>query len=188
MATRQGIEQNSGIEQQLANSFDAFYEIHEESWLRFAYAQTGSREAAEHVVDAVTAHLSDSWEHVLRQQHVGRYAWAVLKTVIERWLNDHDARPAFIETSTFDRVAAAMNYSKEQFGVMEESLGLYTAILSLPERQYDVIILRYVLGYPDRRVAFLLGIDPTTVRSHVRFAKQRLARQLGLADPAENVE
>jgi RNA polymerase sigma-70 factor (ECF subfamily) len=79
-----------------------------------------------------------------------------------------------------------MHYSKEQFGVMEESLGLYTAIRGLSERQHDVIILRYVLGYSDQRVAFLLGIDPKTVRSHVRFAKQRLARELGIAYATQN--
>lgn len=173
-------ETGGGHAQRLANSFEAFYEMQQESWLRFALAQTGSREAAERIVDGVTNHLADCWEHVLRQHNVGRYAWAVLKTFIERWLNDHGARPAFVETTAFDRVAMAMNYSKEQFGLMEESLGLYSAIRALSERQHDVIILRYVLGYSDKRVGYLLGIDPKTVRSHVRFAKQKLARQLGI--------
>jgi RNA polymerase sigma-70 factor (ECF subfamily) len=175
-----GLDAGGGRVRRLADTFEAFYELHQESWLRFALAQVGGREAAEQIVDGVTNHLADSWKHVLHQHNVERYAWAVLKTFIERWLNDHGARPAFVETSAFDRVAQAMNYSKEQFGLMEESLGLYSAIRGLSERQHDVIVLRYVLGYSDQRVGFLLGIDPKTVRSHVRFAKQRLARQLGI--------
>lgn len=180
-AAGRGVTVASGLPQPLANAFEAFYELHQEAWLRYALAQTGSLEAAEQVVDGVTMQLVDIWEYVLRQHDVDRYAWRLLKTTIVRWLNDHGAEPAFIETTAFDRVAEAMNYSKQQFDVMEESLGLYTAISRLPERQYDVIILRYVLGYPDKRVAVLLGINPKTVRSHVRFAKQRLARELGIA-------
>ncbi|WP_308251465.1 RNA polymerase sigma factor [Streptomyces albireticuli] len=57
----------------------------------------------------------------------------------------------------------------------------------LPERQYDVIVLRYVLGYPTSRVAEIMGISPATVRSHVRGARRRLAHDLHLewVDEAE---
>ena len=68
---------------------------------------------------------------------------------------------------------------------MESALGLYTAIAGLPERQYDVIVLHYVLGYPSRRIAHIMGIKADTVRSHRRLARQRMAIKLGLSiDPA----
>ena len=51
---------------------------------------------------------------------------------------------------------------------------LYASVSQLPERQYDVIVLRYALGYKDKQVARLLGLRENTVRSLVRLATRRL--------------
>jgi hypothetical protein len=51
---------------------------------------------------------------------------------------------------------------------------LYPTASRLPEGQYDVIVLRYALGYEDERVALLLGLGENTVRSLVRLATRRL--------------
>jgi len=66
------------------------------------------------------------------------------------------------------------------FEVMESVMGLYTAIAGLPERQYDVVVLYYVLGYTSPHIAKIMGIKPDTVRSHRRLARQRIAIKLGL--------
>jgi RNA polymerase sigma-70 factor (ECF subfamily) len=64
---------------------------------------------------------------------------------------------------------------------MEGSRGLYTAIAELPNRQFDVIVLRFILGYSAARIAWLLGLkNERTVDYHIRRAKERLSRQLGL--------
>lgn len=171
-----------GLPPKMATVFEAFYETHQVTWLRYAHAHVGSNEYAEEIVDTVTAQLVRTWEHALRQQsNVDSYAWALLKTAVARWLAERGAEPAFIQTSVFDRVVRTLASSSEKFGLMEESLGLYSAMLELPERQYDVIVLRYVLGYPDQRTGSLLGMDPQTIQSHIRFAKQKLARRFGVA-------
>ncbi|MEU0665669.1 sigma factor-like helix-turn-helix DNA-binding protein [Streptomyces lavendulocolor] len=64
---------------------------------------------------------------------------------------------------------------------MDSALGLYTAIASLPDRQY-VVVLHYVLGYTCSRIANIMGIRPDTVRSHRRLARERIATKLGLSD------
>jgi RNA polymerase sigma-70 factor (ECF subfamily) len=51
----------------------------------------------------------------------------------------------------------------------------YASASRLPERQYDVMVLRYVLGYGDDKVARLLGVRENTVRSLVRVATRELA-------------
>jgi DNA-binding NarL/FixJ family response regulator len=51
---------------------------------------------------------------------------------------------------------------------------LYATVARLPERQYDVMVLRYALGYQDKQVARLLGLRENTVRSLVRLATHRL--------------
>ena len=86
-----------------------------------------------------------------------------------------------VETAAFQRTARAILESVRcKFEVMETSLGLYTAIAELPERQFDAVVLLYVLGYPSSRVADIMGVTKDTVRSHRHLARRRIARKLGL--------
>lgn len=164
--------------------FELFYEEYQEVWRAYAYAQTGSCGAADQIVDDVTAQLADLWAVASGRDDVGRYAWALLKTTIVRWLNDRQARSAFVETLVFDRTALAMGYVRERFNLVEESLSVYTAVSRLPEREYDVIVLRYVLGYSTAQAASVLGIDARSVNRHIRSAQRLLARELGMPGPA----
>ncbi|MFB7091528.1 RNA polymerase sigma factor, partial [Streptomyces sp. NPDC056296] len=63
---------------------------------------------------------------------------------------------------------------------IDSPLGLYTAITALPERQFDVIILQYVLGYPCKQAANIMGITAATARTHRRLARKRIATKLGI--------
>ncbi|ARZ72611.1 sigma-70 family RNA polymerase sigma factor [Streptomyces sp. HU2014] len=90
-----------------------------------------------------------------------------------------------METAAF---AAVMDATRSRLQILESRLGLYTAITRLPERQYDVIVLRFVLGYPAERVAEIMGISPATVRSHTCGARRRLAHDLGLKRAGETEE
>jgi len=159
--------------------FELFYREYQEVWRAYAYAQTGSLEAADQIVDDVTAQLADLWACASGPDDVERYAWALLKTTIVRWLNDRQTRSAFVETLVFDRTALAMDYVRERFNLIEESLSLYTAVSRLPEREYDVIVLRYVLGYSTAQAAAVLGIDARGVNRSIRSAKRHLTRELG---------
>lgn len=169
-----------------AASFDAFYDQYQDVWVRYAHAKTGSRDAAEQIADAVTAHMAESWQQVQRTQSAARHAWKVLKATVARWLDERGPGSAFVETAAFDRVERVLKRSRERFAAMEESLGLYSAISRLPERQYDAIVLRFVLEYPYGTVATLLGVPEGTVRSNVRHAKKRLAEDLGMPHLIEN--
>jgi RNA polymerase sigma-70 factor (ECF subfamily) len=168
--------------------FEVFYERHQNTWRGFAYLHTGDPGSAEEIADRVTGRLMQTWDYALAQENVDGYAWDLLKSTVAHWLREHQAASKLVETASFDRVARALAYAREQFEVMEESLGLYSAIAALPERQCDVIVLRYVMGYPDARVAELLGIAEPSVRSNIRFARQSLestARRLRLLHTTE---
>lgn len=155
--------------------FEVFYERYQGAWRHYAYLYTGDRAAAEEIVDCFTGRLMQCWERALEQQSVASYAWALYKTVVERWLAERGDEPRLVQTAAFSRVARlAMEYCRGQFELMEESLGLYSAIAELPERQRDVIILRYMMGYPDAKVADILGITEPSVRSHLRHARRSL--------------
>ncbi|MFC6137695.1 sigma-70 family RNA polymerase sigma factor [Streptomyces spororaveus] len=60
------------------------------------------------------------------------------------------------------------------------TLGLYKAIAELPERHYDVVLLTFVLDLERRKVAQLMGISTTTVRSHIYTARRMLAEKIDL--------
>lgn len=52
------------------------------------------------------------------------------------------------------------------------------AILALPMRSRQVLVLRYWLDLPDSEIADLLGIRPATVRSHLTAARAALRQTL----------
>lgn len=74
----------------------------------------------------------------------------------------------------------ALATARDKLQKMESASGLYEAIAELPDRQFEVIVLRYVLGYPTAKVAWYIGIDERTVGHHLRRAKERLRIKLGL--------
>ncbi|MFD3911642.1 RNA polymerase sigma factor [Streptomyces sp. NPDC058603] len=174
-----------GTIHRLALTFDAFDARHHTLWLRYAHTQVGGRDAAETVVDATCARLLEHWPHVLTQESVARYAWALLKEEVAWWLDDHDREPVLVDTAAFHAAVRKLldHEKRDQFDVLQREIGLYRAISRLPERQYDVVVLRYALQVPDEEVAEYMGIEVATVRSHVRHARRRLARDLDVRAP-----
>lgn len=174
----------TGTGRRLALTFEVFHASHTHAWHEYAHLQLGNRAAGRQAVEAAFRDLHRVWAQALRQDSVEAYAWAVLREHIER--RTPGGGIAFVETATFDGFdicRAALRESQELFGEMESRLGLFAAIARLSEKQYDVIALRYVLGYSDAKVAHILGVAESTVRSHVRWAKRTLARELGFAVP-----
>jgi DNA-directed RNA polymerase specialized sigma24 family protein len=129
------------------------------------------------VTNEVTEKLDARWEEILQRENVQQQAWCILKVQIMLWLRAHNTESRFVQTAAFDRAARPMKYAREQFDVMAECLGLFSAIASLPERQFDVITLAYALEYSDAQIAGFLGIDVATVRSNLRHARNRLEAQ-----------
>lgn len=158
-------------------SFQVFVENHQVSWIKFVHLNTGSNAAAEEIVDEVTAQLSENWPHALAQDSVERYALDLVKTATERWRARRAEPDAFVANAAFLR---ALRDGQQRFALLEESIGLFSAISELPERQFMAVALRFVLGYTDRRVALLLGVNVGTVRSHIHQARKKLARDLNL--------
>ncbi|MEU7260582.1 sigma-70 family RNA polymerase sigma factor [Streptomyces rimosus] len=157
--------------------FVAFFKQHHPAYLRYAHLQLDSRDEAQDVVEEVFAILADTWPRVLRQPNVQAYALATLKEVLAERLAAKGRQIPFVATAAFAAVREATRYRLQ---LLESHLGLYGAIARLPERNYDVIVLRFVLGYPMKTVAHIMGVSYGTVRSHIRGARRRLARDLGI--------
>lgn len=159
-------------------AFDAFVQSNFPSWVRLAHLYMGDREDAEQVACEVSLRLHETWEQVLGEaDNLPLYAFSVLRARIE----DRFAQRAgdrMVENAAFLR---AMRAARREFAVLAESIGVYSAISRLPERQFQVIALRYVLGYDVKRTASLMGVSQQTISSLTYYAKRALAGALGSA-------
>lgn len=172
-----------GVEYRMQPDLEAFYDLYARAHLRYAYTMLGNKEAAKAVVRRVYSHLALNWVVVLEEESPEAYAFALLKQRVETHLRLTGATDEAIQTTSYQQAArATLEAMRRQLEVMDSALGLYTAIASLPDRQYDVVVLHYVLGYTCSRIANIMGIRPDTVRSHRRLARERIATKLGLSD------
>ncbi|CAL9617596.1 hypothetical protein SUDANB58_05759 (plasmid) [Streptomyces sp. enrichment culture] len=180
-----------GVEYKMPTSLEGFYRLYVKAHLRYAHTMLGDKGAAKAVVRQCYSHLALNWAQVLTEESPEAYMWKLLKQRVETHLRMTDGSASrMVQTSAFQCAArATLEAMRRQFEVMESALGLYTAIAALPERQFDVIVLGYVLGYPSDRIANIMGIKPDTVRAHRRLARERIAIKLGLSpNPAADDE
>ncbi|MEU9233719.1 RNA polymerase sigma factor [Streptomyces sp. IBSNAI002] len=157
--------------------YTAFHSQQHRAYLRYAHLQLGSRQDAEYVVDDVFTFLLKVWPHALKEASLHGFAWAVLREHVERRLAVSARSVAMVETAWF---AALRRASRERMELLESKLGLYAAIADLSERQYDVVLLAFLLGNDNDTVARMMGISSATVRSHIRGARRTLSRKLGV--------
>ncbi|MEV0280103.1 RNA polymerase sigma factor [Streptomyces sp. NPDC050610] len=163
-------------------SFEAFHEFHARKWLEYARLHTGDVLVAEKLTQAVYQQLADHWAHVLLQPSVDAYAWTVFKEHIAEWSLNNDRSTAAGQAAALAAVTRALlrKYG-QQLALLEDRVNAHGAVSRIPERQCDVVVLRFVIGYSDDRIGALLNVDETVVRAHVRHAKRRLVAEFGVA-------
>ncbi|MFI6862788.1 RNA polymerase sigma factor [Streptomyces sp. NPDC050421] len=160
--------------------FEAFYLGHQESFHAYAEVHFGSRKAAEDVVHNVFLEILGGWDQLLRTGNVDQGAWAIVRRAVSAQLDKDDRAPAFVINGP---IAQTLRSARDKLQIMESASGLYAEIAELPGRQFEVIVLRYILGYPTTKVAWFVGLDERTVDHHIRRGRERLRVKLGL--PAE---
>ncbi|MFJ9590718.1 RNA polymerase sigma factor [Streptomyces acidicola] len=194
-STAAGLNALRGVHYVMPPDLEAFVDLYARAHLRYAHTMLGDKPAAKAVVQRCYSHLALNWAAVLKEESPEAYAWRLLKQRVELHLRitgtpgrSASASPV-VRTTAMQRAArATLEALRRQLEVMESPLGLYTAIAALPERQYDVIVLHYVLGYSSQQVANIMGIKPDTVRGHRRSARERIASKLGLDIPTDDEE
>ncbi|WP_372410960.1 RNA polymerase subunit sigma [Streptomyces luteireticuli] len=159
----------------------AFAENHHGAYASYAKVFLGPTDAAR-TVDEVFDILWLRWQEVLRSANVEKFAWQVLRRRVMARASRIDGRPR-LETAAFDTIALQQAPFDGQFAQIEESLALFRAIGRLPDFQLDVIVLRYLRGLDDNRVADVLGAPQALIRSAERHAKRSLTASF---DPGEN--
>jgi DNA-directed RNA polymerase specialized sigma24 family protein len=158
-------------------SFEAFVESNMHGWVRLAHLHVGNRSEAELIAFEVALQLDETWQEVLEHvQNPSLHALALLRSEIEYRFPDRTGEQ-LVENAAFLR---AMLAAEEEFSVLAESIGVYSAVSRLPERQFQVVVLRFVLGYDAKRAAALMGVSRSTIGSLTHYAEHALARDLGI--------
>lgn len=160
------------------NSLQAYLQRNGRALGYYIYLQTGKTATAREIMKDLAAELGVIWDHVLEQPMYDAYVWKLVKSRVARWLKEHGQDSRMAEASAFRKAGAwgRLLDLQVQFTALETDLGLYIAIGKLTERQYDVIVLRYVLTQEIDDIAGYMGVGKGTVYSTINQAKNALLK------------
>lgn len=134
--------------------------------------------------DAVQEALARAWEKSQRGEVIGslgRWTISVALNLVRK-----RARHLLVQRKAWPRLIARES-AEERVG-QAELIDLRNALRALPQRQREVTVLHYYLGYPIAEIAHVLGISEGTVKSALHRARASLAQRLGDDDASEDAE
>lgn len=146
--------------------FQAFYATNLDPYLKYALSRLRDWELAQQAVEDAFVTMLDHWEKLVLEPQLAASAWAILREKV----SSHDSAS----------LAQTLEGMRIQLASMDEAVGLYSAISTLPPREYDVVVLRYVAERSTAEIGRLLDISPSTVDYYLRQARHRLAKILDL--------
>lgn len=130
----------------------------------------GSFPAAE---DAVQEALLRAWTRSSRGEEIERLgAWVV---TVALNLSRGGLRRRIAERRARERVGSARESHPEPSG---DPVDVHRALASLPRRQREVAVLRYLLDMDTKEVARVLRVSDGTVKNSLSKARAALAAQL----------
>lgn len=155
-----------------AAAVGALYAEHALGLVRLAYLMLGSRPAAEDVVQDAFLGLYRHWPQLDDQSRaLGYLRSSVLngcRSVLRR------RRTVELDGSHQQPVPSA----ESAVLVAEQNREIVQALRRLPDRQREVVALRFYLGLPDEQIAAAMNIRPGTVRSAAYRGLTALGRAL----------
>ena len=133
---------------------------------------TGSRPAAE---DAVQEALVRAWERTMKGEAIDSLGSWVATVALN--VSRSGVRRKMVERRARQRLGtpAAMAPDRSHGDVVD----VERAVASLPRRQREVVVLRYLLDLNTAETATTLRINEGTVKSELSRARATLARRLG---------
>ncbi len=143
------------------------------SLVRLSYGLTGDQALAEDLAQTALIKAYASWPRVRRADNPDAYVRRIVintnrSRLRPRRFSEH-LTPALPDHSTPD-----------QTGQQDEHSALIAALMTLPDRQRAVVVMRYWLDLTEAQVAATLGCSAGTVKSQASraLAKLRLSPEL----------
>ena len=150
-----------------ANSFDRLYQDEHIGLLRFAYLLCGDHHAAE---DAVAEALARTWPRWRRGDVDDPRAY--VRRAIVNELRGR-ARRASVRRRHDDKRVVARAVPLVDHDATERD-AVHAALLRLPLRQREAVVLRVYEDRSEQETAELMGVSPGTVKTHVHRALEQL--------------
>lgn len=157
-------------------SFEAFYHQQRRSLIALAYTVSGSRTAAEDLAQEALVIAYESWDEIRSKDNPGTWVRRILLNRASSTYRRHLAELRALAKRPFSNEPVVM---PEVTGELDQ---LLKEIRRLPRRQVEVIALASVEGLSIVEIAELLEISKESVNTHMRRARQTLARRLRLED------
>ena len=152
----------------------ALYQHHAVGLIRLAYIMLGERAGAEDAVQDAFCGLYRHWDRLADRDRALAY---VRSSVL------NGCRSALRRRTTWRRLLTAYQppTASAEAAVLglEERQEVMRAVRRLPERQREALVLRFYLDLPEREIARLMGLRPSSVRSATARALQALGHALG---------
>ena len=152
----------------------ALYRHHAVGLIRLAYLMLGDRAGAEDAVQDAFCGLYRHWDRLADRDRALAY---VRSSVL------NGCRSALRRRTTGRRLLTAYQppTASAEAAVLglEERQEVMRAVRRLPERQREALVLRFYLDLPEREIARLMGLRPSSVRSATARALQALGHALG---------
>ena len=153
-------------------TFPTFYHREREAMVALAYASSGSRLAAEDIAQEAFAAAYRDWARISRLDNPATW---VRRVVINRSVSDIRTRAASIRALTRLR---GMTHRAVLPPVSGEAEHVWREVRRLPRRQRQVVALHYVDQLTLVEIADVLACSRESVNTHLRRAKENLARRL----------
>lgn len=147
------------------SDFEAWYRDERPRLVRAMWAISGDVDQSADIVDEAFSRALARWGRVSSME--SRTGW--VRTVA---VNLH--RRAMRRRAVEERLLRRQRSTVEPAAVVPD-LELWTAVASLPPRQREVIVLRYVADYTEAAIAAALSISEGAVSASLAKARRQLA-------------
>lgn len=164
-------------------AFAAFVAESSPRLLRSAYLLTGDRDAAEDLLQMALLRTGRRWGVAVDAPDA--YAHRVLVNLL------HDRRRALRRRPVerpLDALAAEREPSTDDAALAIDRITLLNAVRILPERQQEVLVLRFYADLSVSDTAAAIGTTPGTVKTHTSRALAALRRSLADPQPPSSIE
>jgi RNA polymerase sigma-70 factor (sigma-E family) len=171
------VRSSTGGGADVATAVTSLYQDNALGLIRLAHVMVGDRDAAEDIVQDAFCGLYRRWAYLSDQDKALAYLRSCVlnacRSALRRKRPQIDVLPADAwvrddEPSSGETAALAE----------EERRTVMAALRRLPDRQREVLVLRFYLGLTEAQIAAQMGIAQSTVRSSAHRAFTSLGRML----------
>ncbi|WP_307796142.1 SigE family RNA polymerase sigma factor [Amycolatopsis sp. 195334CR] len=167
----------NGPRNELDTVFEDFVAARSAALLRTAYLLTGDRGHAEDLLQTTLLRTAWRWQAASAQPEA--YARRVLVNL------SRDRRRNLGRRVREEAAPAEPPAVGDAVQRIADREALLTALRQLPERQREVVVLRYYADLPVAETALAMGCSEGVVKSHTSRALNRLRALLGAAEDRE---